>query len=148
MASPPPCLQLPVYAPSDAEKADPALYAANMRQYMVRIGLSSVDSGYSEAPNPPWTQGLAERWMLLGGDKVVVRENMQSKRDSSDGGGNQRLAGFEGDEQGGKRPVQWEREEGNDSGGFGSILAQGTSVEDYAARRRLGCWAGVACKVA
>lgn len=92
MASPPPCLQLPVYVPSDAEKADPALYAANMRQYMVRIGLYSVDSGNSEAPNPTWTQGLAEIWMFLGGDKVVVHGNMQSKRDSGNGGGEQRLA--------------------------------------------------------
>ena len=33
---PPPPSQLPVYVPSEAERKDPALYANNMREYMVR----------------------------------------------------------------------------------------------------------------
>ena len=32
------CPQLPVYVPSEAEKKDPALYASNVRDMMLRAG--------------------------------------------------------------------------------------------------------------
>lgn len=32
------CPQLPVYVPSEAEKKDPALYASNVRDMMLRVG--------------------------------------------------------------------------------------------------------------
>jgi lysophosphatidylcholine acyltransferase / lyso-PAF acetyltransferase len=31
-------VELPVYVPSEEEKADPALYAENVRKYMLRVG--------------------------------------------------------------------------------------------------------------
>ncbi len=32
------CVQLPVYVPSEEEKKDPTLYAANVRAMMLRVG--------------------------------------------------------------------------------------------------------------
>ena len=40
-------------------------------------------------------------WGPLGGDGVTVHGNMQIKCDSGNGGGEQRLGGWEGEEEGG-----------------------------------------------
>jgi lysophosphatidylcholine acyltransferase/lyso-PAF acetyltransferase len=37
------CYELPVYEPSPEERTDPALYANNMREYMVRGGADGVE---------------------------------------------------------------------------------------------------------
>ncbi len=58
------CLQLPAYYPSPEEVADPALYAANVRQYMVSAWWQP---GWGhEGPVCPMTQACAG-YMLSNG---------------------------------------------------------------------------------
>ena len=67
-------MQLPVYVPSEEERKDPALYAANVRQYMLKYSkLTPSESTYQDK--------MAYHALLKKGNKAGInnKESVNAK---------------------------------------------------------------------